>query len=118
MNLEKKQNQAICAEIGQQLRTSLSREQASVPHRLRQLLHRLEEADRRLAARFSPSSASDMPPDISHYFASADQTFQAAKVAKPTTKARILPPEEIFLGLAVAGIVLLFEIAVLVLLAD
>jgi hypothetical protein len=177
MNLEAKHNQAICEEIGKRLRTDLSREQASTPHQLRQLLHRLEEADSRLAARFSPSGAANMPPYIRHDFeavtrlggrdpatdgdgytnrgsrgwnrpvgpldasaeadvqppmagsrlqtstsregelAPANETFQV-KGAKPAAKVRILPPDEIFLGLAVASIVLLLEIAILVLLAS
>jgi hypothetical protein len=116
MDLEPRHNQAICEEIGWLLRTGLSPERATMPYELRQLLHRLEEADRRLPARFSSFGTPDLPLDVWHDFAT-DKPVEAW-VAKPATKVKILPPDEIFLGLAVAGIVLLFEICVLVLLAD
>jgi len=127
MNLEPTQNQAICAEIGQQLRTSLSREQANVPYQLRQLLHQLEEADR-LTARFSSPRAFGEAADISHYsetktrLGGRNEPFpmagEAAKHTKFAARVSVLPPDEIFLGLAVAGIVLLVEIGVIVLLAN
>jgi hypothetical protein len=127
MNLEPKHNRAICAEIGQQLRTNLSREQATMPYQLRQLLHQLDEAERP-ATRFSFPGAPDEAADISHYFEATTRlgrrnepspmTGEAAKLTKFTARVSVLPLDEIFLGLAVAGIVLLVEIGVLVLLAN
>jgi hypothetical protein len=127
MNLEPKQNQAICAEIGQQLRTNLSREQATMPYQLRQLLHQLEETDG-LTARFSPAGASGEAADVSHYFKTTTRprarnepspvAGEAARLTKFTARVSVLPPDEIFLGLVVASIVLLVEIAVIVLLAN
>ena len=138
MDLEPKLNQAICLEIGERLRTGLSRDQASMPYQLRQLLHRLEEADGCLAARFSPSGAHDTPSDITDdleiiallrgrvgarpmdadkgwELTPANEMGDAVRVAKPA-KVRSFPPDEIFLGLTIASIVLLFEIGILVLL--
>jgi hypothetical protein len=127
MNIEPNQNQAICAEIGQQLRTSLSREQATVPYQLRQLLHQLEEADR-LTARFSSAGVSAEAADLSHYFVTttrlgtrnepAPRVGEAAKHTKFMARVSVLPLDEIFLGLVIASIALLVEIAVLVLLAN
>jgi hypothetical protein len=137
MDLEPKLNQAICEEIGERLRTGLSREHASMPFQLRQLLHQLEEADSRLAARFSPLGTYDRDitddldivallrgrdgarsedVDKGGELAPANEMGDAARVPKPA-KVRILPPDEIFLGLTIASIVLLFEVGILVLLA-
>jgi len=43
---------------------------------------------------------------------------EAAKLTKFAARVSVLPPEEIFLGLAIASIVLLVEIGVIVLLAN
>jgi hypothetical protein len=117
-----------------------------MPYQLRQLLHQLEEVDR-LAARFSPSGTPDEAADISHYFetttrlgrrnersstagaglrtpasagrklAPADERVEA-RLTKFAARVSVLPLDEIFLGLAVASIVLLAEIGVLALLAN
>ena len=98
-----------------------------MPYQLRQLLHQLEEADS-LTARFSSPGASGEAADINRYFETTtrlggrNEPFpmagEAAKHTKFAARVSVLPPDEIFLGLAVAGIVLLVEIGVIVLLAN
>jgi hypothetical protein len=98
-----------------------------MPYQLRQLLHRLEEAER-LSARFSPSGAFGEAADISRYFETTTRlggrnepspmAGEATKLTKFTARVSVVPLDEIFLGLAVAGIVLLVEIGILVLLAN
>jgi len=96
-----------------------------MPYQLRQLLHQLEEADR-LTARFSSARPFGEAAGISHYSETKTRLGrrnepspmggEAAKLTK--FAASVLPPEEIFLGLAIASIVLLVEIGVIVLLAN
>ena len=98
-----------------------------MPYQLRQLLHQLEEADG-LTARFSSPRAFREAADLSHYSETKTRLGgrnepsampgEAAKHTKFAARVSVLPPDEIFLGFAVAGIVLLVEIAVLVLLAN
>ena len=63
MELDAKHNQAVREEIGETLRTLLSRESPSVPPRLRRILRRFQELDHEA----SPSIVPDMPrivPDM------------------------------------------------------
>jgi len=98
-----------------------------MPYQLRQLLHQLEEADR-LTARFSSARPFGEAAGISHYSETKTRLGrrnepspmggEAAKLTKFAARVSVLPPEEIFLGLAIASIVLLVEIGVIVLLAN